>query len=185
MHYLNSLIKQNKKETRKREISANIRTHTHTHRLILEILCESVCVCARRHLIPTTKLHVFIVVAVESAAAAQRSSSSSGSRRGFCASYAIQRVNKTGSPTFCGKRVRINPAPRLRTPFPHKHHHPPPSLYIPHPSYPPRIVVLHSSISATFPFCVCVRRNFWALPNANSDVDCAKCNDKKGKISKF
>lgn len=80
------------------------------------------CVCARRHLIPTTKLHVFIVVVVESAAAAQRSS---GSRRGFCASYAIQRVNKTGSPTFCGKRVRINPAPRLRTPFPHKHHHPP------------------------------------------------------------
>lgn len=95
------------------------------------------CVCARRHLIPTTKLHVFIVVAVESAAAAQRSSGSGSSRRGFCASYAIQRVNKTGSPTFCGKRVRINPAPRLRTPFPHKHHHPPPpphtSSFIPAP----------------------------------------------------
>lgn len=89
----------------------NKRNNTYTLEILCEIVCLCVCVCAQAldTYNKTTCIYCSCCRKCDgSAAAAEAAASAAGA-------VAIQRVNKTGSPTFWGKRVRINPAPTLHT----------------------------------------------------------------------
>lgn len=112
----------------------NKRNNTYT----LEILCESVCLCVCAQALDTYNKTTCIYCSC-----CRKCDGSAAAAATAAGAVAIQRVNKTGSPTFCGKRVRINPAPTFHTP--------PPSLSPP---------FVHQFLQRFRFVCVFVLRNF-------------------------